>query len=97
MRHLHSRGRGAKHSRDRLAQHAGARTAAAARHVHNPHPFHRRARGSDVRKEIRAVIALCAQESSACVTRTRWMRETCAGTRVSRRARASDTARMRPA
>ena len=97
MRHLHSRGRGAKHGRDRLAQRAGARTAAAARHVHNPHPFHRRARGSDVRREVRAVIALRAQDSSACVTRTRWGCEICAGTRASRRARASDTARMHPA
>ena len=95
MRHVHSRGRGAQHGRDRLAPHARTRTAAAARHVHNPHPCHRRARGSDVRRADRAVIALCAQESSAGVTRTRWMREARAGTRVSRRARASDTARMR--
>ena len=92
---VHSRGRGAQHGRDRLAPHARTRTAAAARHVHNPRPCHRRARGSDVRQADRAVIALCAQESSAGVTRTRWMREARAGTRVSRRARASDTARMR--
>ena len=94
---VHSRGRGAQHGRDRLAPHARTRTAAAARHVHNPRPCHRRARSSDVRRADRAVIALCAQESSAGVTRTRWMRETCTGTRVSSRARASDTARMHPA
>ena len=92
---VHSRGRGTQHGRDRLAPHARTRTAAAARHVHNPRPCHRRARSSDVRRADRAVIALCAPESSAGVTRTRWMREARAGTRVSRRARASDTARMR--
>ena len=51
-----------------MAPRAGARTAAAAHRVHNPHPCHRRARGSDVRRADRAVIALCAQESSAGVT-----------------------------
>ena len=97
MRHLYSRSRGAKHGRDRLAPRAGARTAAAAHRVHNPHPCHRRARGSDVRQEVRAVIALCAQDSShlhhthtvdACGTRG----HACiaSGTRLRHRPHASD-------